>query len=160
MPAESGGQINPEPFFFKLGFARRRLQVALRAVGDPVLYLSNPDGIDAGLRREMLDDVAALNRVNLERYRDPEIATRINSFEMAYRMQTSVPELVEPHKRARAFGIFYTGTIGSGAVSPALFGLVGDALGVPTALMVVACVCLLTLPLALMLRPALPSAAR
>ena len=72
----------------------------------------------------------------------------------------SVPELVEPAKRARAFGIFYTGTIGSGAVSPALYGLVGDALGVPTALMVVAGVCLLTLPLALILRPALPAMAR
>ena len=63
----------------------------------------------------------------------------------------SVPELVAPEKRTRAFGIFYTGTIGSGAVAPALYGLVGDALGVPTALMVVAGVCLLTLPLALVL---------
>jgi hypothetical protein len=56
------------------------------------------------------------------------------------------------------FGIFYTGTIGSGAVAPALYGLVGDALGVPMALMVVASVCLLTLPLALVLRPMLPAA--
>ena len=72
----------------------------------------------------------------------------------------SVPELVEPAKRARAFGIFYTGTIGAGAIAPALYGLVGDALGVPTALMAVAGVCLLTLPLTLALRPALPAAAR
>jgi MFS family permease len=72
----------------------------------------------------------------------------------------SVPEMVEPEKRTRMFGIFYTGTIGSGAVAPALYGLVGDALGVPTALMVVAGVCLLTLPLALVLRPMLPAAAR
>jgi MFS family permease len=70
----------------------------------------------------------------------------------------SVPELVEPAKRARAFGIFYTGTIGAGAIAPALYGLVGDAVGVPTALMVVAGVCLLTIPLALVLRPALPRA--
>ena len=69
----------------------------------------------------------------------------------------SVPELVEPDKRTRMFGIFYTGTIGSGAVAPALYGLVGDAVGVPTALMVVAGVCLLTLPLALVLRPMLPA---
>ena len=48
----------------------------------------------------------------------------------------SVPELVEPAKRTRMFGIFYTGTIGAGAVAPALYGLVGDAVGVPTALMV------------------------
>jgi len=72
----------------------------------------------------------------------------------------SVPELVEASKRTRMFGIFYTGTIGSGAVAPALYGLVGDALGVPTALMVVAGVCLLTLPLALVLRPMLPATSR
>ena len=72
----------------------------------------------------------------------------------------SVPELIEPEKRTRMFGIFYTGTIGSGAVAPALYGLVGDAVGVPTALMVVAVVCLLTLPLALVLRPMLPAATR
>ncbi len=67
----------------------------------------------------------------------------------------SVPELVEPARRQRAFGIFYTGTIGAGAVSPALYGLLGDALGVPSALIVVAAVVLLTLPITLVLRPAL-----
>jgi MFS transporter, FSR family, fosmidomycin resistance protein len=72
----------------------------------------------------------------------------------------SVPELVEPAKRARAFGVFYTGTIGAGAVSPALYGLVGDHFGVPTALVAVALACLLTLPLALALRPQLPATAR
>jgi MFS family permease len=72
----------------------------------------------------------------------------------------SVPELVEPQKRARMFSIFYTGTIGSGAVAPAIYGLVGDVVGVPVALMVVAAICLATLPLALVLRPALPASAR
>jgi MFS transporter, FSR family, fosmidomycin resistance protein len=72
----------------------------------------------------------------------------------------SVPVLVEPAKRARMFGIFYTGTIGSGAVAPALYGLVGDSIGVPLALTAVAFVCLLTLPLALVLRPMLPASAR
>ena len=67
----------------------------------------------------------------------------------------SVPDLVEPARRQRAFGIFYTGTIGAGAVSPALYGLLGDAVGVPSALMVVAAVVLLTLPITLALRPAL-----
>ena len=67
----------------------------------------------------------------------------------------SVPDLVTPAKRGRAFGIFYTGTIGAGAVSPALYGLLGDAVGVPSALMVVASVVLVTLPLTLALRPAL-----
>lgn len=71
----------------------------------------------------------------------------------------SVPELVEPAKRQRAFGIFYTGTIGAGAVSPALYGLVGDAFGITTALLVVAGVVLLTLPITLVLRPALRNVA-
>jgi MFS family permease len=72
----------------------------------------------------------------------------------------SVPELVEPAKRARAFSIFYTGTIGAGAAAPAIYGLLGDAVSVPIALMAVAGVCLITLPLALVLRPALPPSAR
>ena len=72
----------------------------------------------------------------------------------------SVPELVEPARRARAFSIFYTGTIGSGAVAPAIYGLLGDAVNVPIALMAVAGMCLITLPLALVLRPALPPSAR
>ena len=67
----------------------------------------------------------------------------------------SVPDLVAPEKRTRAFGVFYTGTIGAGAVSPALYGLLGDAVGVPSALMAVAAIVLVTLPLTLMLRPAL-----
>ena len=69
----------------------------------------------------------------------------------------SVPDLVAPARRARAFGIFYTGTIGAGAVSPAIYGLLGDAVGVPSALMVVAAGVLLTLPITLVLRPALAS---
>jgi MFS family permease len=72
----------------------------------------------------------------------------------------SVPELVVPAKRTRAFGIFYTGTIGSGALAPALYGLVGDAVSVPFAVMTVAGSCLMTLPLALVLRPALPETVR
>jgi hypothetical protein len=69
----------------------------------------------------------------------------------------SVPDLVAPERRARAFSVFYTGTIGAGAVAPAIYGVVGDALGVPTALMVVAGIVLLTLPLSLVLKPVLVS---
>lgn len=67
----------------------------------------------------------------------------------------SVPDLVEPAWRQRAFSIFYSGTIGAGAVSPAIYGLLGDAVGVPTALLIVAAVVLVTLPITLMLRPVL-----
>jgi MFS family permease len=67
----------------------------------------------------------------------------------------SVPDLVAPERRARAFSIFYTGTIGAGAGAPLVYGVAGDALGVPTAVMLVAAVVLLTLPLSLLLRPVL-----
>jgi MFS family permease len=67
----------------------------------------------------------------------------------------SVPLLVSPEKRSRAFGIFYTGTIGAGAVAPVLYGLIGDSVGVTVTLAAVAGVVLLTLPLAVALRPAL-----
>ena len=69
----------------------------------------------------------------------------------------SVPDLVAPERRARAFSIFYTGTIGAGALAPVLYGIVGDLLGVPAALLVVAGVVTLTLPLSLALRPAFKS---
>ncbi len=69
--------------------------VPLRSVGDPVLYLSNPAGIDAAMQRDSLDVLARLNQRRLDAVGDPEIATRINSFELAYRMQTSAPELMD-----------------------------------------------------------------
>ncbi len=65
----------------------------------------------------------------------------------------SVPELVRPEKRARAFGMFYTGTIGSGALAPALYGLVGDALGVTATIVMIAAICLVAVPLAYALKP-------
>jgi len=67
--------------------------VALRSQGDPVLYLSDPPGIDRKTRRRMLDSLARLNQQTLEKYGDPETQARISQYEMAFRMQTSVPEL-------------------------------------------------------------------
>jgi hypothetical protein len=69
--------------------------VKLRSSGDPVLYLSNPPGIDRGFRRKMLDGLAQLNQQQLELSGNPEIATRIAQYEMAFRMQQSVPELID-----------------------------------------------------------------
>ncbi|HET6423212.1 MAG TPA: DUF1501 domain-containing protein [Planctomycetaceae bacterium] len=69
--------------------------VSLRSSGDPVLYLSNPNGVDAETRRTMLDGLAALNQQKFAEVGDPEINARIAQYEMAYRMQTSVPELVD-----------------------------------------------------------------
>ena len=72
--------------------------VALRGVGDPVLYVQNPAGVDAGDRRIMLDALAKLNQRSYEKFGDPEIQTRIAQYEMAFRMQRSVPELVDLSK--------------------------------------------------------------
>src|SRR5262245_53322919 len=69
--------------------------VALRSAGDPVLYLSNPPGVDADTRRRMLDGLSELNRQRLDQKGDPEIAARIAQYEMAFRMQTSVPALID-----------------------------------------------------------------
>jgi FSR family fosmidomycin resistance protein-like MFS transporter len=69
----------------------------------------------------------------------------------------TVPELVTAERRESAFGVFYTGTIGAGALSPALYGLIGDAISLPAAMLLVAAVVLLTLPLAWQLRRTLDS---
>src|SRR5262249_49860170 len=69
--------------------------VKFRGSGDPVLYLSNPDGLSRPMRRGLLDDVARLNELHLRDLGDPEIATRIAQYEMAYRMQASVPGLTD-----------------------------------------------------------------
>jgi hypothetical protein len=69
--------------------------VQFRGGGDPVLFLQNPDGISAASRRKFLDRLAELNAHQAEQLGDPEIATRIAAYEMAYRMQTSVPEVMD-----------------------------------------------------------------
>jgi len=69
--------------------------VALRAQGDPVLYLDNPAGVDASTRRAMLDSLAQFNQLAHAKHGDPETLTRIAQYEMAFRMQTSVPELTD-----------------------------------------------------------------
>ena len=75
--------------------------VQFRGSGDPVLYLSNPPGVDAQLQRDSLDTLRTLNQSHLEATGDPEIATRINSFEMAFRMQSSAPELMDLSKEPK-----------------------------------------------------------
>ena len=78
------------------GFLPSRYQgVKLRNAREPVLYLRDPDGVPRVLRRGMLDGLAELNQQHLAETGDPEIATRIRQYEMSYRMQTSVPELID-----------------------------------------------------------------
>jgi hypothetical protein len=95
----SSGKESDQPLYTRLwgsGFLPSEHQgVQFRGTGDPVLYLSNPDGIDSQMRRRMLDGIAKLNRKQFEHYNDPEINTRVAQYEMAYRMQTSVPELTD-----------------------------------------------------------------
>ena len=91
------GKPNPQGLLTRLwtnGFLPSQHQgVKLRSQGDPVLYLSDPPGIDRSLRRDMLDGIGALNRMQFEQVGDAEITARIAQYEMAFRMQASVPEL-------------------------------------------------------------------
>jgi hypothetical protein len=97
--SRGSGNPNDQPLYERLwgsGFLPTKYQgVKFRAEGEPVLYLSNPRGVDAPTRRRMLDDLARLNRQRLDEVGDPEIATRVAQYELAYRMQSSVPELTD-----------------------------------------------------------------
>src|SRR5579864_248804 len=96
--SQSSALNTDQPLFSRLwgnGFLPSKYQgVKFRTGGDPVLYLSNPPGISPTTRRRMLDGIGKLNRLLAEKYGDPEIDTRVAQYEMAYRMQTSVPELM------------------------------------------------------------------
>jgi hypothetical protein len=107
-----GGGGGGQPLYDRLwgsGFLPSRYQgVKFRSVGDPVLYLSNPDGMTRELRRDYLDTLKELNQGTLGEYGDPEISTRIAQYEMAFRMQSSVPELTdlskEPESLVNSYG--------------------------------------------------------
>ncbi len=91
----SCGQIFYD-FYWGSGFLPSKFQgVKFRGSGEPVLYLSNPQGVSRDVRRAMLDDLAALNQQHYQDFGDPEILTRIAQYEMSYQMQTSVPELTD-----------------------------------------------------------------
>jgi hypothetical protein len=95
----SGRGTSGGPSLWGNGFLPSIYQgVNFRAKGDPVLSVSNPDGIDDAMQRESLDLIRELNHEHLAAVGDPEIATRINAYEMAYRMQTSAPELTDLSK--------------------------------------------------------------
>ena len=112
MVSNGSGNPNGQPLYDRLwgsGFLPTRYQgVKFRSIGDPVLYLSNPPGIDGSARRRFLDDLAKLNQLKHEEVGDPEISTRIAQYEMAYRMQSSVPELTdlssEPDRTFERYG--------------------------------------------------------
>jgi hypothetical protein len=113
MISQGSGNKTDQPIFSRLwgsGFLPSEHQgVRFRSGSDPVLYLSNPPGIDAETRRRMLDGVGRLNQMAAKSFGDPEIVTRIAQYEMAYRMQTSVPNLTdlsaEPKKTLEMYGL-------------------------------------------------------
>jgi hypothetical protein len=94
----TGAGRTPQPIAARQwasGFLPSKFQgVQLRGQGDPVLYLSNPPGVGAREQRDVVDAIGKMNRVRDRVLEDPEIATRIGQYEMAFRMQTSVPELM------------------------------------------------------------------
>lgn len=102
MISRPSGAGNAQPLHERMwssGFLPPRYQgVRFSSGQDPVLFLTNPPGITPGRRRAMLDDIAALNRIKLDEYQDPEIQARIDQYEMAFRMQSSVPELADLSK--------------------------------------------------------------
>jgi hypothetical protein len=102
MISKGSGNPNDQPLYDRLwgsGFLPTKYQgIKFRSVGEPVLYLSNPPGLDSTARRHFLDDLNELNQIQLDNYKDPEIATRMTQYEMAFRMQTSVPELTDLSK--------------------------------------------------------------
>ena len=104
--SQGSGNRNDQPLFGRLwgsGFLPSVHQgVKLRSVGDPVLYLNNPQGIDKTTRRRMLDALHTLNTQTEHDFADPEVVTRIAQYEMAYRMQASVPDLMDVSKESEA----------------------------------------------------------
>src|SRR5205823_66209 len=105
MISQGSGNKTDQPLFSRLwgtGFLPTQHQgVRFRSGSDPVLYLSNPPGIDADARRAMLDAAGELNRLTQNAVGDPEINTRIAQYEMAFRMQTSVPDLTDLSKEPK-----------------------------------------------------------
>jgi len=99
------GRPNDQPLYDRLwgaGFLPTQHQgVKFRNSGDPVLYLSDPKGINREMRRGMLDEIASLNRKDRQVVGDPEIDSRISQYEMAFRMQSSVPELTDVSKEPK-----------------------------------------------------------
>ncbi|NND08775.1 MAG: DUF1501 domain-containing protein [Saprospiraceae bacterium] len=108
----SRGAQRPQPIYSRLwgnGFLASLHQgVQFRSGKDPVLYLQNPEGLDGGARRKMLDQLNKMNHFHMDEMGDPEIRSRISQYEMAYRMQTSVPEAMnlgeEPDEVYKLYG--------------------------------------------------------
>ena len=111
MVSQGSGNPTDQPLYDRLwgsGFLPTKFQgVKFRSQGDPVLFLKNPDGVSDASRRRVLDDLAKLNQMKQAETGDPEIATRIAQYEMAFKMQSSVPDLTDLSKEpAETFKLY------------------------------------------------------
>ena len=115
--SRGGGQDQPVAARqWHAGFLPSRFQgVQLRGKGDPVLYVKRPDGVDADRQRDVVDAVQQLNQLQNAAVQDPEITTRISQYEMAFRMQMSVPELVDISKEPKGVLDLYGAQPGDGS---------------------------------------------
>ena len=111
----SGGASNWGPGFLPSVYQG----VMFRSVGDPVLYLSNPKGMDEQMQSDSLQAIQHLNKKHLDVVGDPEIATRINSFELAHRMQLTAPELMDMTKESKETLEMYGAEPGKGTFANA-----------------------------------------
>jgi hypothetical protein len=104
LSAGRGGQMQPiAARQWSAGLLPSRFQgVKLNSIGDPVLYIQNPQGVDAKLQRQSIDAINALNRSQYAALKDPEILTRVAQYEMAFKMQSSVPGLVDMSKEPQS----------------------------------------------------------
>ena len=104
LSAGRGGQMQPiSARQWSAGFLPSKFQgVKLNSYGDPVLYIDDPDGVSANLQRESIDAITALDQKRYQAVHDPEILTRISQYEMAFKMQSSVPNLVDMSKEPQS----------------------------------------------------------
>src|SRR6267142_5435086 len=112
-----GGQGQPiAARQWSAGILPSRFQgVKLNSIGDPVLYIKNPDGVNAAIQKTSIDSINALNRAQYAALKDPEILTRVAQYEMAFRMQTSVPDLVDMSKEPQKVLDMYGAHPGDGS---------------------------------------------
>jgi hypothetical protein len=112
-----GGQMQPiAARQWSAGFLPSRFQgVKFNSIGDPVLHIQNPSGVSAAVQRDTIKAVSELNRLQHKSVRDPEILTRVAQYEMAFRMQTSVPDLVDMRKEPKSILDMYGADPGDGS---------------------------------------------
>jgi hypothetical protein len=117
LSAGKGGQMQPiAARQWSAGILPSKFQgVKLNSMGDPVLYIQNPPGLSAAIQRDSIDAINALNRIEHSALQDPEIVTRISQYEMAFKMQTSVPGLVDMSQEPKQILEMYGAKPGDGS---------------------------------------------